>query len=361
MSSGTKEEDIKPKRALSTFEPTIGDTSSKKRYWGCLICKSLKNDTKSKKCGFCGTKRPVDRFAMIIEGVGFLCRVHSEKSFPLVSVVRISDGREIFEQEQLPLASENMEECVRAAIASIGQEKVAEPVVEESSIHEESVTNDEEDLTLDLFHRVMKTGGNYAYDGNIGQYIHVDTLASRDDDTLIHADLNYLKLMKREKLEMGKIVQSKIDQRSAEQYANAFDSTADKLQEWKGKLPCSLCELMFPVAQLLGTISFKAVTKWKEVHNVTVAQDAKIKAENVYDSSKLCLFCTQFFDASYSDVFELEREANEECKKRTKHYVQIIKNKESPLAGMQIGLAIAELKHKKKTGGMRIIKESEVT
>lgn len=357
-----EEEDKKAKKKLSTFEPTIGDISFKKRFWGCLICKSLKNDVKINRCGFCGTMRPADRFALIINGIGYLCRVHSEKSFPIVTILRISCEGEIYEQNtRLPLVSENIEECVRAAIASLDTENRTGPITQ-VSIREEKMDRDlgDEDLTLDLFDRVMKTGGSYAYDGNIGQFIHIDTLSSRDDDSLIHTDLNYLKLMKREKMEMGKIVQAKIDQRSAEQYANAFDSTVDKLHEWKGKQSCSLCELQFPVAQLLGTISFKAITKWKEERNVPVRQDAKVKAENVYDTAKLCLFCTQFFDASYADVFDVEKEANDDCKKRTKQFVQMVKNKESPLVGIQIGLAIAELKQKKNSGGMKIMREAEV-
>ena len=358
-------DEAKPKiKRLASFTPTIGDISNKKRYWGCLVCKSLKNDIRNSNCSFCGSKRAVERFCVVVNDMTYMCRVHLEKSFPILSMVTIcNDGRENFDKIRLPLISENLKECVHAAIVGRICEEKAESTGEEksqdidstSSRLEKQHTESENLEALDLFHKVLKAGESYAYDGTIGQYVHVDTLGSRssDDAAYIHSDLLYLKLMRREKTEMCKIVQETLDRRNTDNYANAIDATADRLREWKGTAPCALCEVHFPVGQLLGSISFKSVAKWKADHNVTTLCDMKLSRSTAYDSTRVCLFCAQFFDASCTRAFEVEKEANEDYKQRTKQFVHRAKNKESPLVSMQIGVAIAELKHKKNSGGLR--------
>jgi len=347
---------IKKVSKLNSFEPTIGSLTNKKRYWGCLTCKALKNDNRSKKCSFCGCARENDRFAITMNGGLYMCRVDTSKTFPVVAIAQVSQQRERFMRLRLPMVADTLLDCVKAAISqSVSEsEYVIAPAVSTDSV-EKKTTARCDDPSLDLFDRVMKAGQDYAYDANIGQFVHVDTLKDRSDENsgLILKDLQYLKFMKREKVEMGKIVQETISRRNVERVGNALDTTVDRLQEWKQKVPCALCEYMFPPAQLLGTISFKTVAKWKEDHNVPPCSDAKAQAANVYDSARLCLFCTQFFHADYTDTFDVEIAANEDLKKQRLEYVRNEVNSESPLMQIHIGLTLAELRHKKRAASVR--------
>jgi hypothetical protein len=218
-----------------------------------------------------------------------------------------------------------------------------------------------EDLTLDLFHRVMKNGENYAYDANIGQYVHVDTLKrdssssspspSSSADPHISRDLNYLKSMKREKTEMTRIVEETIQRRSEDYIDDVIDLTHDTLREWKGKTSCSLCEFQFPPAQLLGTISLNTLLNWRKDHQLSLEKYPASQSSlvNKYQTMRLCVFCMQFFDTNFSHHFDLEMEANAEIKIRLKEQLLQKKGqeKETPITKLQTELSIAELHHRK--------------
>ncbi|RYY68922.1 hypothetical protein EON63_24265 [archaeon] len=84
------------------------------------------------------------------------------------------------------------------------------------------------------------------------------------------------------------------------------------------RIPCALCDHVFPLSQLVGKISLQAVCNWKNAHNVSTAPSEVVYTEDksVYlralDSVKrlqivsLCVFCTQFFDVNMGDYIEPE-------------------------------------------------------
>ena len=170
--------------------PTIGDITIKYRYWGCLICKSLKNNVKVKICKFCQTKRSQDRFIIQRNNALYLCKVHTEKVFPIVSIFKTFLGKEISGKVRLRMIGDTLRESMEAAINDFESENfltirttrgegtgtsnnnTARSNNNSNNNHnnyfrmnsETNETNKEqlqeegrlkEDLSLDLFHRVM--------------------------------------------------------------------------------------------------------------------------------------------------------------------------------------------------------------
>jgi hypothetical protein len=348
--------------------PTIGDLSIKRRYWGCFTCRSLKNTNKSTHCPYCGSKRSQDRYSLQRDKILYLCRVHTEKIFPIVTILKIWNGKEISGKVKLRMIGDSLLDCMEAAIDDFESNKFltvrqdssdelssidCDPSLSQQSQSQsqpQSQQRPSEDLSLDLFHRVMKNGENFAYDGNIGQYVHVDTLTDSSNQN-ISRDLNYLKFMKREKKEMTKIVEETLQRRSEDYIEDVIDLTHDTLREWKGKVPCSLCEFLFPPSQLLGTISLNTLLNWRKDHQLSLENypASKSSINNKYRTVRLCIFCTQFFDSNFSHHFDVEMEANAEIRTRLKEQLKQKKtqSKETPMTKLQTDLSIAELYHRK--------------
>ena len=90
--------------------------------------------------------------------------------------------------------------------------------------------------------------------------------------------------------------------------AYLYDSSADldvNRSEWEPYQDCQLCERSYPKSQLYGLISMKAVINWKLEHNVQLApNDHRLDMGSIHNGAKLCIFCTQFFDSQYADLFD---------------------------------------------------------
>jgi hypothetical protein len=365
-----------PVMKKQTESPTIGDLTIKRRYWGCFICKSLKNSVKSNFCQYCKAKRSQDRFVVNRNHCLYICKIFTEKIFPIVSICKVNErNEESYGKVRLKFNADTLFECMNEAIHDFDTDNFltirnmksedstngTTPLEDDRSLCSSTSPTVTEDLSLDLFHRVMKNGENYAYDGNIGQYVHVDTLKDRAVDSNgtvgnVSRDLNYLKFMKREKHEMTKIVEETIQRRNDEYIENVIDITHDTLKEWKGKVPCSLCEHHFPPSQLLGTISLNTLLNWRADHHLQQQQFPASKSSllNKYQMVKLCVFCSQFFDDNFSHSLDVEMEANAEFKKHLKEKLMDKKSKprESPLTKFQVNLSIAEL-YNKKVGAIK--------
>ena len=67
------------------------------------------------------------------------------------------------------------------------------------------------------------------------------------------------------------------------------------------RLPCILCEYIFPIEALVGVITYRTICQWKEQHDVNMNDTHTSKQYNPHDIVKLCIFCNQFFDNEYSE------------------------------------------------------------
>jgi len=150
-----------------------------------------------------------------------------------------------------------------------------------------------------LFEYVIERARTQAYDTDIGQYVHKDTLLSDGDNShnRFKTEFNYIKLMETQRKEMKKVVHQFIIERDYH-HEPYIPHKADV-----PRLPCFICGLLAPEPELLGKITFAGAIKWKEAHGVmTPLSDHRLNSNDKYDVVKLCVFCTQFFDADFSDV-----------------------------------------------------------
>jgi len=335
----------------------------KQRVWGCLVCKSLKNSTLEKKCPTCGAKRETERFAFSQDDVLYLCHVNSARAFPQVTISRLT-APESTTTVNLPLIQDSLLDAVKEAVSNLGSSSKCShlsstqssdvsysPVIEPIGDSGSSVPPKPSER-LDLYHTVMKKARDLEYDAIMGQFVSSEE----------PKELKYVQSMIKEKETMVKIVQDKILSREDNSpLTKELNVNEDALNEWKDKVPCSLCQHLYPPAQLLGSISNHSILNWMKAHAVsTDTKECKKMFMQEYEAAKLCLFCTQFFDENYSETFDVEISANEEIRSRRideKKCVAVTKE-DKVIEKMNAKLAIAELKTKKET--IRIRKREDI-
>lgn len=361
----------------------------KQRHWGCFVCKNLRNPLRNEKCSVCNSKREVDRFAFRIEDQSFLCRVNTSKSIKTLYIFRV----ETLECKTVMLkgGSDELRDCVYLTLlGEVTRENCCcssrsdniDVLGDGTTLSTLTLTTTDEISTIastsqrrssrTLFDQVLQNAGKLAYDASIGQFVHIDTLKLRGDESdngLIVRDVNYIKFMTREKEEMGKIVAEVRDRRdhpddsSTASIASAMAKSAAALAEWQGRAPCGLCGVEFPIAQLMGTITNRAVVQWLTSHGVILKPtDSRRLQSKLYDKTKLCLFCTQFFDLNFGDVFDAERAALAratgepiDVKKGVSKVKRKLQKQISDDTGLQLieeKLKLEELKHKSKSASV---------
>lgn len=319
------------------------------------MCKSLKNRTSDTKCPTCGAKRETERFAFSQDGALYLCLVNTARAFPQVTISRLSHP-EVTKTVNLPTIQESLLDAVKEAVTSAfsasgmsgnGFPKANEAVAEKYSTDMSSSVIKSE--RLDLYDSVMNKAKDLEYDVILGQFV----------PAVAQKELKYVQSMKKEKETMIKIVQDTILCREDNaSHTKDLNVNEDILNEWKEKVPCSLCHFLYPPAQLLGSISNQSILNWMKEHEVsTDTKECKKMLLQAYEAAKMCLFCTQFFDENYADTFDVEISANEEIRSRRKEdkiKVSTITKDDQAIEKMNEKLAIAELKSKKDASRIRL-------
>ncbi|GMH85179.1 hypothetical protein TL16_g10148 [Triparma laevis f. inornata] len=176
------------------------------------------------------------------------------------------------------------------------------------------------DERLDLFEQVMENGKGLVYDPSVGQFRERKGISRRK--SISEADLanlhgveehfNYVKFMKREKDAMTFKLDLLMKEETGEK-SNAPTNEDIEAEYLKGSSvlashltkPCALCEMVFKPWNLPGVVPFKAVSEWRRKHGSPFAStDRRLAQSRVYEAVRTCLFCTQFFDADFSDYVE---------------------------------------------------------
>jgi hypothetical protein len=312
-----------------------------KGMWGCLICKKLKNSSLEKKCSICGAKREPNRFGFSLNDVFYLCHVNTSRALPLVTISRLRPP-ESTTTVTLPVVRESLLDAVKESIRLLDTSQN-----QYDSTSSGRACSDEDQIVvqnkgLDLYHRVMDGAKDL----------------SGLDGSVKHKDLKYVQSMKKEKDAMDKIVKDTILSRVEDPLSKDLNTCEDNMSEWKAKVSCALCAVSFPPAQLLGNISNQSILKWMKEHGVSVdSKECKKMALQAYETARMCLFCTQFFDQNYSDTFDVELSANEDFRSRRKNekkHNKAISKEDKFIEKMNEKLSIAELKNKKDVLGMRV-------
>ncbi|GMH76431.1 hypothetical protein TrST_g1969 [Triparma strigata] len=173
---------------------------------------------------------------------------------------------------------------------------------------------------MDLFEQVMENGKGLVYDPSVGQFRERKGISRRK--SISPADLanlhgvsdhfHYIKFMKREKDAMTFKLDLLMKEKSGEKHEAPTNEDIEAeylkgssvLQSHLNK-PCTLCEMVFKPWNLPGVVPFKAVSEWRRKHGKPFDKtDRRLAQSRVYEACRLCLFCTQFFDADFSDFVE---------------------------------------------------------
>lgn len=307
------------------------ETMKKTKKWGCSMCLSRKNLATTSTCVTCGAPKPISRIGVLSEhGAFFLCKTDTSTALPTVSIFCVSSHSEEavvamklnahHHKVILPLRGEKtVEECCKEAIDNLANYNDPEDdkfdnyeLHKSKLLHEKKETKNTEstsalgpewarDDSKTLFAQVMESAKEISYDASIGRYLHKDVAAQMEEKELLHENMNYTKFMLREKVEMGKNVTEILKRRKNKDIYDTFEPPSRDEE----RLNCALCEIPFPISQLLCSITFKAVAGWREKRNAPFpSNDIRLCDVRVHDKVRLCLFCTQFFAKDFSDVVD---------------------------------------------------------
>ena len=85
---------------------------------------------------------------------------------------------------------------------------------------------------------------------------------------------------------------------------------AERVRTPPKQRPCALCEKSFKLTNLPGVATFRALADWRAARGAPYdARDRRFHVARLYTQQRLCLFCTQFFDKTYSDYVQYHRNA----------------------------------------------------
>ena len=244
---------------------------------------------------------------------------------------------------------------------------------------------------LSLFDRMMRDAKEEAYDPAIGRFIPTSTVYLSPNRDIIKTDLNYIVKMEKQKMEMVRVVDTTIKRRDialAKQAEHdrkkglratvkATDKTTKAATTASGtgedgpepivfqqlsrdepavkepRVQCSLCERVYPLSSLMGRITFKAVSEWRAAHAAPIpAEDKRFNSAYIHNAAKLCLLCTAFFDADFSECLDqssihetigievdpidgVKEPTNKASRLLLKEYSEIEKDSQRPLSAMK--------------------------
>ena len=305
------------------------------KYWECNSCNHRYNPVDIASCLICDKERTRHRYSAVVNGSIYLCRLLKNNSAltvlnvfndsHFVTDLMKSEGT-IHESIVEAIGRHLNEVCSVTALSTTDKKKsvlqITSPSPTKPSPTKPSPTKLSSLLGsslslllnpgLSLFDQVLSNAESVVYSSKIGQYVSKDTVTV-DSDTGVttigsspmKVAFSYVSAMNKERHVMSDVV-SEVVRRRKEAYL--YDSTADldvNRNEWESFQICQLCERSYPKSQLYGLISMKAVINWKVAHNVQFApNDHRLDITNIHSGAKLCIFCTQFFDTKYCDLFD---------------------------------------------------------
>ena len=300
------------------------------KYWECNSCNHRYNPVDIASCLICDKERTRHRYSAVVNGSIYLCRllknnaaltvlnVFNDSHF--VTDLMKSEGT-IHESIVEAIGRHLDEVCSVTALSTTDKKKSVLQITSPSPTKPSptklsSLLGSSLSLLLNpglsLFDQVLSNAESVVYSSKIGQYVSKDTVTV-DSDTGVttigsspmKVAFSYVSAMNKERHVMSDVV-SEVVRRRKEAYL--YDSTADldvNRNEWESFQICQLCERSYPKSQLYGLISMKAVINWKVEHNVQFApNDHRLDITNIHSGAKLCIFCTQFFDTKYCDLFD---------------------------------------------------------
>lgn len=315
--------------------------------WSCQLCHNRANASSSALCSICGAGRPQHRFAIQLDGKYYLCKVKSALNGWYISVchitttscgsfsIRLDENVELGDVNLLALVEEFLVEQAASKQNSMNGTAVERDyfgIPDDGDIPESSCQTDidhgpggaKHERTgsftdmfnpgRSLFETVMHNATTVAYNAKIGQFVSVETIQPEEsaeqeiggEGSSVRSSWSYVESMRKEQVVMRQVVQEVVRKRADDTYL--YDSHADldiNRNEWDKELECAMCERSYPRSQMPGQISFKAIADWKARHGAPLPpSDHRLDLIRLHDATRLCCFCTQFFDTNALDLVD---------------------------------------------------------
>ena len=274
-------------------------SSSSRGLWACLTCNNRKNKTAHVKCSTCGRARQATRFGLCIDGHLYLAIADTTSFRASVHVLRVSTDPQSSTKLLLPLHGDNLRECVaeviRGAFHAPHQHPNQEPEGDEQAVDADSELVPSP--VTSLFDQVMLNATHTGFDATIRRYGNGP------------ASPNYLRSMERTKAQMASVTAKTAERNALQAQRTLNEKEAEVDSHYAGqheeRRRCSLCELWYPKSQLLGSISFQSIARWRQEHGAPIsATDKRFNRARLLDQTPLCLFCTNLFDTDFSGSIE---------------------------------------------------------
>ncbi len=296
--------------------------------WGCFLCKNRKNPLTKKECSTCFHPRSAHRFVFRGDDSSFLlCNVNTARRLATVTILKLSRSGELSQSTViLTTDGDSLKDCVNDSVSRyLLNEKVSSSVAlsEENEIQSVSSPslNSVTSSTTSLFNQVLHNAASIVYNGRIGQFVHKDTIDENKDD--ISHNLLYSHQMRREDAEKRRVVreiQEKEQDALTIHSCRSHHGDSSSPVKAEHSVPCALCGYAFPASQLLGSVTFNNIAKWKADHLCPLpAEDRRLALHRIHDIVSVCLYCYQFFDANFSEVYgrnaDVRRDHEEETKR----------------------------------------------
>lgn len=330
--------------------------------WGCFICRNRKNKQNQGKCSSCGMKKPEHKFCLAINGVFYLCSIHSSSQIPSVIVLRIGQESDRQLRLALPLVDNDLKICAREAITSNIDDFSRSPSPLPPLKPETDLSKPlDSSRSTSLFDQVLSHAAQLSYDGSVGTYVRSEANEG--------GGLQYIKNLERERVVMHQVVESVIKKRADLNFIDNSQQIRASLDK-ESRVSCALCEFDLPSSQLVGLISYGAIKRWRDDHNVTI--DAKTYGLKHLEAARICIFCNQFFDEDFGDI--LQNKAEEEIQLDSESTIrgqvdssitsyrkllqgflkQQSADNDRPMSRMERDMALSSLKMKKDASSLRI-------
>lgn len=268
--------------------------------WGCFNCKFRKNTSRAVKCSICESPKPPHRITVRIADSFFLCVAHTSDQLKTVSVLRVgkNGSKSVAEPVKLIMTSDStiLSECVREALDVHLEEEVHVSFLAQSKF--------DEPVSVSLFDSTLESS-------------HVKEESFLEQENVPAGKSSYSDKKLEAKISLEQAMKENVRRKKEDQHIHDIGITSPttaKANYFNVYERCALCEFSFPVLQLQGKISFRAIIEWKKSHGVDEHSLGHMKdPTRLYDQAKLCLFCFQIFDTEgFSNILSQKAELQQE-------------------------------------------------
>lgn len=287
--------------------------------WKCEICNCATNPVRAAKCTICGEPAPRTRFGTFTHGRYVLVDLRTGRNAAEARIYELASNKNHI--EELP-AGEDLDDRVAEVLRNALDDEFRETRrIEAPRLASRArrrhrgaqlsyeASEDAKVVRGDLFAQVLQHDRTAANAATMRKQVvtmrkrvaFLSTDVAAEDESTI--------LIRRKNAD-GSVDESRVDRDEA---TVLIDKEAAARAMFT---PCGCCEREFRGRALLGVASFQQVSMWRTQRAAPfAAKDPRRALSRRYETVKLCVFCTQFFDSDFSDYVAIAAHSTSSSKR----------------------------------------------